>query len=433
MCSSMAQCFLPRLPRLVTDLTAMEFRKNEGENERQFLWRIGEAKTSGLLDASWDEIAEVINREFRDEDDHRNEGMYRRPYTAAKAFYEDVFSKMGLGADKNITASLLENLKAERLELLKERQRLRDERAQLGKYVRDEARLDQRLDELESKWVAAGKERYREIEPNAIWEMNASKPNQREILVLLSDWHIGLEFDGEFGRYNTTIAKERLRYLAVYVRAIAKQNHIKTCNVAMVGDMISGAIRPSIMVANRENIIEQVMTAAEMAADFLYEMCCGFEEVNFVSVAGNHSRVEANKEKAIKDDRLDDLIGWYVKSTFRHIHNFKPRLVVDNTVAELGICGQLYYFAHGDHDELTQAGISKLAFMMGDIPYAVCMGHRHVPALTEVSGVKVVQNGALCGAGDNHTVEKRLSGKASQTVMICNEQGIEAYFPVVMT
>jgi len=410
----------------------MEFHKKEGENERQFLWRIGEAKTSGLLDASWDEIAEVMNREFRDEDDYRNEGMYRRPYTAAKAFYEDVFSKMGADSGESETVGLLDALKAERHELLKERQRLRDERTQLGKYVRDEARLDQRLDELETKWALAGKERYQEIKPDIAWSASSHEPYQREILVLLSDWHIGLEFDNEFGRYNTAIARERLQYLAAYVGTIAKQNHIKICNVAMMGDMISGAIRPSILVANRENVIEQIMTASEMATDFLYKMCREFEEVNFVSVAGNHSRIESNKEKAIKDDRLDDLIGWYVKSTLRHVRNFKPRMVVDNTVAELGICGQLYYFAHGDHDELTQAGISKLAFMLGDIPYAVCTGHKHFSALVEVNGVKVIQNGALCGAGDDHTIEKRLSGKASQTIMICNERGVEVYFPVVM-
>lgn len=410
----------------------MEFHKKEGENERQFLWRIGEAKTSGLLDASWDEIAEVMNREFRDEDDYRNEGMYRRPYTAAKAFYEDVFSKMSATPGENGTDNLLGALKEERLELLKERQRLRDERTQLGKYVRDEARLDQKLDELEAKWALAGKERYQEVEHEVACSTSSHEPHRREMLVLLSDWHIGLEFDNEFGRYNTEIARERLKYLAAYIHAIADPNHIKTCNVAMMGDMISGAIRPSILVANRENVIEQVITASEMATDFLYKMCREFEEVNFVSVAGNHSRIEPNKEKAIKDDRLDDLVGWYVKSTLRHIHNFKPRMVVDNTVAELGICGQLYYFAHGDHDELTQAGISKLAFMLGDIPYAVCTGHKHFPTLTEVNGVKVIQNGALCGAGDDHTVEKRLSGKASQTIMICNEQGVEAYFPVVM-
>lgn len=407
-------------------MKAMEFRKNEGENERQFLWRIGEAKTSGLLDASWDEIAEVMNREFRDEDDHRNEGMYRRPYTAAKAFYEDVFSKIEEVLSTNPSRDFLEAAKQEKLELMKERQRLRDERTQFGKYVRDEARFEQRLDELESKWASAGKERYQEIEYIPV------TVSDREMLVLLSDWHIGLEFDNEFGRYNTDVARERMGELIGEIRTIGEQNRTSVCNVAVIGDMISGAIRTSVMVANRESVIEQVKMASEMVADFLFELCRIFGEVNFVSVAGNHSRIEANKERSIKDDRLDDLIGWYVKSALKHVKNFKPRLVVDNTVAELGICGQLYYFAHGDHDELTQAGISKLAFMMGDIPYAVCTAHKHFPMLTEVNGVRVIQNGALCGAGDDHTVEMRLSGKASQTVMICSDSGVEAYFPVTL-
>ena len=73
----------------------------------------------------------------------------------------------------------------------------------------------------------------------------------------------------------------------------------------------------------------------------------------------------------------------------------------------------------------------QLISMIGFFPYAVITGHNHYPASTEVDGVKVVQSGCLCGSGDDYTKEKRLSGKANQSILVCNEHGIDAFFPIV--
>lgn len=36
--------------------------KQENENEEQYLWRLGNAKDSGLIDLSWDDIADLMNK-----------------------------------------------------------------------------------------------------------------------------------------------------------------------------------------------------------------------------------------------------------------------------------------------------------------------------------------------------------------------------------
>lgn len=67
----------------------MSFERLEGENEEQFIWRIGQAKDSGFLDLSWTEIADIINKEFRETDEeYRAESAYRKPYSQAKRFFE---------------------------------------------------------------------------------------------------------------------------------------------------------------------------------------------------------------------------------------------------------------------------------------------------------------------------------------------------------
>ena len=74
--------------------------------------------------------------------------------------------------------------------------------------------------------------------------------------------------------------------------------------------------------------------------------------------------------------------------------------------------------------------LAKLVLWAKTTPYCVLCGHRHFPAMTDVSGIKVVQSGSLGGSGDDYTRQKRLTGKPSQTVLVVNEKGIKAYYPI---
>lgn len=64
----------------------IDLARRDGENESQYLWRLGDAKDCGLHDLDWNGIAELINREFRaDETEYRTEAAYRKQYTQAKS------------------------------------------------------------------------------------------------------------------------------------------------------------------------------------------------------------------------------------------------------------------------------------------------------------------------------------------------------------
>lgn len=67
----------------------MEFKRLENENEEQFIWRIGQAKDAGTINLDWNQIADIINKEFRnDESEYRTEAAYRKPYQQARRFIE---------------------------------------------------------------------------------------------------------------------------------------------------------------------------------------------------------------------------------------------------------------------------------------------------------------------------------------------------------
>lgn len=400
-----------------------EVKPKENENKYEFLWRVGEMKTNKTADGSWDDVQAVMNKNFEaDEKDYKTSSAYRKTYQCAKMFV----GKALVPKEIEVPEDMLKELERERREIEKERIRLRDERTQMKKYIRDETRFEDRLDFLEGLITDEGVKKYGNLE---LCEFNGFDDN-KELLVLLGDWHIGLAFDNEFGHYNSDIAKKRIETLLNETVKIGLRHNCHVVNVALLGDMISGAIHKTVQIQNREDVIEQIMIASEMVSDFCAKLCQVFDEVNFVSVAGNHSRIEANKEMAVKDERLDDLIGLFVKNYLSCIENFNPIKETDNTVAELGIAGRLYCFTHGDLGGLNQNEVGKLAFMLGDIPKVICTGHMHRFEMNDINGVVCVRNGSLCGTGDDYTVEKRLNGCASQTVLVCGENGIECAYPV---
>lgn len=42
----------------------------------------------------------------------------------------------------------------------------------------------------------------------------------------------------------------------------------------------------------------------------------------------------------------------------------------------------------------------------------------------------MIRGGSLAGSGDDYTIEKRLTGKASQMVCVCDSTGVICYYPI---
>lgn len=163
-------------------------KRKDNENEHQYLWRIGQAKDSGLLDMSWNDIANVMNKEFRDdESEYRAESAYRKVYTNAKNFYNAGVFDTGDSSSKTILT--------QQQELKKEQVKLRDERNELNRLIREEAR----------------RESFREQICRAITEHQSSPllydenkkftgiiKTDNDLIISLTDIHAGIEIDNHF-------------------------------------------------------------------------------------------------------------------------------------------------------------------------------------------------------------------------------------------
>lgn len=345
------------------------------------------------------------------------ESKYRKEYTSFTKLFEA--NRAALGDTEEQINELNEKIR----ELQAEKIQFRDERNAWNKQNYLRARVDQKLDYLADRLLETSRFEFPDVS-------EYSRPGSSDLLVILSDFHIGATFDNNFGYYDADVAKERHAKLYQEIINIADRHGCQDCYISLQGDIISGSIHRAIQVTNRENVIDQVKIASDLITNFCYLLCQHFRCVNFHSVSGNHTRID-RKDDAIHNERLDDLIAWTVSLRLNNVKNFAYRKnYYDTGISQIFIRGNEYVGVHGDYDDYSPTGVSKLCMMLGHVPYAVLYGHLHTCAISESNNVKMIRGGSLCGSGDNYTVEKRLSGKPAQMVCVCNEDGVEAYYPV---
>ena len=397
----------------------MILERKEGETEIQYLWRVGKLVETGQV-GSWKEITPTLNKQLREEDEYYDESAYRKKYQAAKKFYDEIFSQQGEEDFKKEQEELLREIKKEKI-------KLRDERTESNRGIRIEARVEDKLDYLEDIIYKQGKIDYEPLKPEERKAIQIKSDN--DLIIMLSDLHIGQTFASAWGRYDLEVAKDRMQQYLHKIIEIKDRHNSENCFVTLQGDMISNSIHKSIAITNRENVIEQVIEASEMVTSFLVELSRYFNNVTVASVVGNHSRID-KKEDALKDERLDTIIEWYAKSKLEDFENIEFVNAFDNTFTSFVVRDKVYFVVHGDYDQMNQSGLAKLSMMAGFFPYCVLFGHKHFPATTEINGIKLVQSGSLPGSGDDHTIELRLSGKPSQTVLVCTDKGIECNYTV---
>ena len=366
-------------------------------------------KLNGLNDMDWAEIQLKYNLPITSEHLRKSQ---QRPFGGA--FVREYFAH----SDKKPEAYI------EQITLLrKERQKLFDERAALNKINRENSRIEQNLDYLEEL-----------IKKNAFTPVDVPQVenSDNDLFISISDVHMGLNAENNFGVYNSDIANERLNQYLAQILKIQQIHHSENAYVGLLGDLINGEIRQTVQLENRENIIEQIQKVSEMIASFIYTLSFSFNNVYVNSVAGNHSRLNQKKEDSLRDSRLDDLVLWYLKAKLSNLSNvkFNDDQNYDNTIAKFDIRGNEYLLCHGDFDHFSEAGLSRLILMLKHLPYAMIVGHLHRCSLDEVSGMKILRSGSFAGTVDNYTISKRISGKPSQLVCVVNDNGVQALYPV---
>lgn len=385
--------------------------KDLSKREDRTLWNIGNAKAKGLLgDITWPEIAEFMNKIFReDETIYYDSSAYRKKYKNFADAHEVIFSV------HNFTENQFAEYEEQMRELEKAKIKLRDERIDYQKSIRESARVESFI-ELIERTMTKGIEAF-EYKPSPVINSN------EDMIVCLSDLHAGIEVNNWWNIYNTGVLKNRLHKYLDEIIEIQKTHRCKVCNVVLGGDNVSGLIHANLRLQNNENVIEQIKIATTYIGEFVYELQDYFEEIKVYSVAGNHSRLSPNKEEQLKGEELDGLIPFCLKLQFTNNDKIEicDDAMIDNSIGSFTTRGgSLFYICHGDKDSPSNV-VKNLTLMVGKKPDAIIMGHRHHTALDTEHNVKIIQCGSVVGA-DDYCVDKRISGSPEQSVIITNDK-----------
>ena len=152
-----------------------------GENAEKYLWRIGQAKDSGELNLGWNEISDLMNEKFIDDEiDYKGSCAWRKDYRTTKKFFDaGVFDN----SDKD------KELKDKKLELEKERKKLQTEKIEYNRWIREDARDEMILESI----CNAMKTLPPISRPRPIF-IPHNLSQEKEYLLCIADAHYGVEF-----------------------------------------------------------------------------------------------------------------------------------------------------------------------------------------------------------------------------------------------
>lgn len=398
----------------------MGLERRTGETDAAYHKRLvfGKLVDKTLADCDYAEIAEILYGK-----EYSSDSARKMMYGSCKTLQmlEDELSNNV--ADQE----LINTLEATMIELKKERMRVSDQRTAYTKLLRQRARQEELNDIIVSAlksgdlielppprtYSAAG---LRHIEPN-------------DVVASLTDMHFGAFVDNHWSKYDPDICSIMLANYAADIIHIGRTHNSQNCYVWANGDMISGSIHKSIAVTNKENVINQIKGVSELIAQFLIKLGEEFETVTFLSVSGNHSRID-DKDKALKDERLDDLISWWLTARLAEYEYIRIDDCnrIDTSIYTIDIRDNRYCGVHGDYDD-SPTKIQTLNAMAGGDIYAVLMGHLHHNKIDTVSGIKVVMAGSFLGM-DDYCIQKRICGKQEQLVLVCDSTGIRCSYDI---
>ena len=373
-----------------------------------------------LVDRTIDDDYEELSERLFGEGNCFSASEVRKRMYGMKAIIEAIERD---GEESIRDADTLSALDVKKIELQMERQKFYDQRNAFNRLIRERSRQEE-LNEILVEAVKSGNL------PQLHYERFDIAPSDNDLLVSLNDIHYGANVSNFWNTYNSDVCREMMcRYLDRII-SIGETHRSENCVVWANGDEISGNIHQSIAVTNKQNGIEQIKGVSELIAEFLAELSRHFSNVTFVSVAGNHSRIEPNKDRALISERLDDLVEWYLGARLQNFENITigGGEKIDHTIYLVDVRGQTYCGVHGDFDG-SASKVQALQAMAGKPIYAVLSGHLHHNKIDEVQGVKTIMAGSFLGM-DDYCVQKRIVGRAEQMVCVCDENGVRCSYGI---
>lgn len=394
-----------------------------GETEDQCIWRIGQAKSNGLLgDMTWVEIATFLNKEFReDETKYYDSSAYRKKYKNFADAYEGIFS-----AEQFSSAHLVE-YENQKKEMFKIKKQWEDQRRECKKYWTAEARFDHLINKM-----IDSVNHLCEIKP-LVFDDCFFTDGDAEAVICWADWHYGMVTDNIWNQYNTEICRQRVSEFVSKAIVRLHVHQVKRLHIMLLGDAAHGSIHTSCRVASEEDTCDQLMQVSEIMAEAINKLSSCVSEVNVYATFGNHLRSIQNKNDSIHSDNMEKIIPWWLE---QRLQNNNRVNIIKSDYYEfiyLNVCGYNIVGAHGDLEKFKQFGLTVNTLFTKKygktIDYTVSADKHHIEEFEQI-GIESILVRSLCGT-DEYSNNNRLYSAPGQTLMIfTTEEGRDGTYNI---
>lgn len=350
-------------------------KKLPEENEDQYIWKVGQAKDSGLIDSTWEELTSRLNTELGiEETEWRGSSAFRKAYRWMQRAYDNVFRQNGFIGVQG------DELDTKKRELEKEKIKLRTEKLEYNRWLREEAR-----DELICEKIV---EAIKELPPLDIPKILPAHVDgrvygNREGCLIFADTHYGvdLKITGLFGEtineYNPEIFEKRMWNLLTQVIDICQKEGFDSLNVYDLGDEVDGILRVSQLWKLRYGVIESTVRYGRFITEWLNELSKHVYIKYQMVKDSNHCQLRLlNQPKGtFKDENMSYIIAEKIMDRLSDNPNFEfiqnpTGYVFDNILGYnvLGIHGECKGLENAIKDFSKTYGV-EINFLIG--------GHKH--------------------------------------------------------
>lgn len=374
-----------------------------------------------MIDVTWGNLADILNKELRDETEAWTESAYRKKYQQAKQFYDDVFSKEL--SNNQTTLDKIKGLLGEQYIVKKQ---IQDENRELNKVKKD---LVKSISISEDVIRAFKEDGFRSDIPECCHSPIVSE-SENKMICVVGDWHIGYKIINCKGNYfNWDIANERInQYIDECYRYIDMYN-IKKVYIINIGDMIEGCymrktqnqyceFMQGVQIEKFTQLMYRFITSMSVKANVVYD-----------AIAGNHDRFNGDKTQNYDGDNLNSTVTPLLRTMFEISENNRvfvtERDFLDKEII-LNINGLIGKFVHGhEHSKDDKSKIKNEISMDNQLYDFYVEGHWHnYRCVSENNGRYLITNGCLSGYNDYSTAFG-CSTIASQTIMIIGDRKLE--------
>ena len=366
--------------------------RKENETYKSYLTRIINAKENGQI--TYGEMGDFLVDDNRWASDN-----WRKFYYIAKEVVKKLDEDIEYTQDDVIRE--MEDMK---IEIYKEKVKLRDQRRELNKLHTKQARFENLVEVI--------KERLEEIGTLPREKYYKQLDKEKGATLMVSDLHYGIKVDNQFNYYDTEVAEDRLKQLTNKTIQYCKKHDISHLNIELLGDMVSGTIHTGVRVQQEEDIIQQIIDCAELLSNMVNDLAEHIENVTVYSVYGNHGRTESNKHDAINRENYERLIYYFMKNRVKGVRFIDSQ---GEDFIKYYDFGKTFVISHGDKDKQASA-IEAYSKMLGEQVGEVHLAHWH--EFKEIGNVIV--NGSVVGS-DDYAVSIRKHSKPCQVLKVYGE------------